>query len=496
MKRYVGLITLALWGCGSPSTPDAQPMTGGAAGMAGGSGGSGGGAGATAATGGSGGIQPAPSWADLPPVMAPDPELGSLPTREKQYDALCKTPRNDAFFKLICGGVRPNIPDLAQLLALVGLSQDSAFALTGNSTSLVAKSVSALNPRIIVFPRVAPTLEPKDDYIIVGFARGERFVEITSRDRTSGEPNFYLLTFEQPCQYDGSCDLASVLTEQLEHDFSAYSIYPETDLENTSFDCLTCHRPAGFGTKKILRMQELSSPWLHWFPQRFVQRTDSDRLLSAQFADVHAVDKQYGGIPVATIQNALDEGSGAQLEALIRAEGFGEQPNAFDPRIEAEAKNGQDSPTWLAQWTLATQGQAITVPYPRADVTDEAKRAAATASYKAVVSGGAARSTLLDLREVFSPDALQKLSFVPQAGADGNAVLLQMCSRCHDGRADPNLGRSKFNVLKLGELSADEKQLAINRLQEPEGSVKRMPPWRSGTLPPEAIQAAITTLSK
>jgi hypothetical protein len=484
----------AALGCSSPSGPNDTPMTAAGSGGASGAGAAGGSAGVAGTA--AGGIEPAPSWADLPPVKEPDAELGILPSREAQYDKLCKTPHDDAFFKLICGGVRPNIPDLASLLKLVGLDHDSAFALSGNSTSLVAKSVSALNPRIIVFPREAPTLEQKDDYIIVGFVRGERFIEVTSRDVTTGEPNFYLITFEQRCQYDGSCDLLSALSEELEHDFSAYSIYPEQDLENTSFDCLTCHRPAGFGTKKILRMQELSSPWLHWFPQRFVQRTDSDRVLSAQFADIHGVDKQYGGISTATIQNALDEGSGAQLEALIRAEGFGDQPNAFDPRIEAEAKDGADSPTWLMQWMLATQGQAITVPYPRADVTDDAKRTAATQSYKDAVSGAAARNTLLDIRDVFSEDALQKLSFVPQAGADGNAVLVQMCSRCHDGRANPEIGRSKFNVLKLGDMSADEKQIASERIQEPEGSVKRMPPWRSGTLTPEAIQAALTALSK
>lgn len=486
------LLAAAL-GCSSPSEPTDTPMP-----SAGSGGSSGADAGGNAGTAGmpAGGIAPAPSWADLPKVLEPDPELGILPSREAQYDRLCKTPHDDAFFKRICGGVRPNIPDLAGLLQLVGLDQNSAFALTGNSTSLVAKSVSALNPRIIVFPRVAPTLEQQDDYVIVGFVRGERFIEVASRDVTTGEPNFYLVTFEQRCQYDGSCDLFSALSEEVEHDFSAYSIYAESDLENTSFDCLTCHRPAGFGTKKILRMQELSSPWLHWFPQRFVQRTDSDRVLSAQFAEIHGVDKQYGGIPIATIQNALDEGSGAQLEALLRAEGFGEQPNAFDPRIEAEAKSGADSPTWLMQWTLATQGQAITVPYPRADVTDEAKRTAATQSYKNAVTGAAGRDTLLDIRDVFSQDALQKLSFVPQAGVDGNAVLLQMCSRCHDGRADPAVGRSNFNVLKLSEMSADEKLLATARIQEPEGSVKRMPPWRSGTLTPEALQAALTALSK
>lgn len=476
--------------CGSPEQPG-TPGSGGSAGSnaAAGAAGSSGAAGA-------GGVEPAPSWADLPKVVKPDPELGILPSREAQYAKLCGVPRNDAFFKRICGQVRPNIPDLQSLLRLVGLDQDRAFALTGNSTSLVAKSVSALNPRIIVFPRVAATLEQKDDFVIVSFVRGEPFAEVTSRDPATGEPNFYLFTFEQNCDYQGTCDLASRLTEELEHGWTAYSIYPETDLENTSVDCLTCHRPGGFGTKKILRMQELASPWLHWFPQRFVQRTDSDRVLTAQFVDVHGVDQQYGGVPIATIQNALDDGSGAQLEALIRAQGFGEQPNEFDPRIEAEAKAGDASPTWLAQWTLATEGKAITVPYPRADVTDEAKRMAASASYKSVVMGTAGRETLLDLRDVFSQDATEKLSFVPKAGADGKSVLVQMCARCHDGRADPQIGRSNFNVLKLDEMSAEEKATAIGRVNEPEGSAKKMPPWRSGQLTPEALTAVLAELAK
>jgi hypothetical protein len=494
VRHLAALATLLLSAvaCGSPTEPQAPPSAGGTGGAAGGAGMSPGGS----AGAGSGAIEPAPSWADLPKVQKPDVELGVLPSREAQYERLCGTPRNDAFFKRICGDVRPNIPDLQSLLRLLGLDQDRAFALTGNSTSLVAKSVSAVNPRVIVFPRVAPTLEQKDDFVIVSFVRGEPFAEITSRDPATGEPNFYLFTFERSCDYDGTCDLASRLTEELERGWTAYSIYPETDLENTSVDCLTCHRPAGFGSKKILRMQELASPWLHWFPQRFVQRTDSDRVLTAQFVDAHGLDKQYGGIPIATIQNTLDDGSGAQLEALIRAEGFGDQPNAFDPRIEAEAKAGEPSPTWLAQWTLATQGKAITVPYPRVDVTDEAKRLAAVASYKNVVMGTAARDTLLDLRDVFSQDASQKLSFVPQAGADGKSVLVQMCSRCHDGRADPNIGRSKFNVLALDTMSADEKATAISRIQEPEGSVKRMPPSRSGQLTPDALTAALAELAK
>ncbi len=439
---------------------------------------------------------PAPSWSKLPPVANPDPELSRLPSREAQYDKLCAQSRGDAFFKVICGGFRPNIPDLAGLVRLVGLDQDRAFALSGNSTSLVARSVSALNPRIIVFPRVPGTLEPPKDLIALGFVRGEPFVEVTSRDPNTKDLNFYLLSFEQACSYKGACDLTSLLTEEIEHDWTAYSIYSDKDLEATTFDCHACHQPAGFGTPNILRMQELTSHWLHWFPQRFVQRTDSDRVLTGQFLAIHDVDGQYGSVPVKAIANALGDGGGADLEALIRAEGYADQPNVFDPRIEDEAKDGQMSPTWLAQFQLALRGDAITVPYPRADVTDEAKRLAAVQSYRAVVTGGAPRGSLVDIRDVLSEDATEKLGFVPQPGADGRSILLEMCSRCHDGRANPDANRSRFNVRKLDEMSRTEKDVAIDRLEQPATSVSKMPPWRSGHLPDEAIQAAIQELRK
>jgi hypothetical protein len=439
---------------------------------------------------------PAPSWSHLPAVATPDPELSRLPSREAQYDKLCAQNRGDAFFKRICGAFRPNIADLAELIRLAGLDQGGAFALTGNSTSLVAKSVSSLNPRILLFPRISDTLEPSKELIAMGFVRGEQFVEVASRDPKTKELNFYLLSFERACSYGGGCDLASLLTEEIEHEWTAYSIYSDKDLEATSFDCHACHQPAGFGTPNILRMQELKSRWLHWFPQRFVQRTDSDRILTTQFLEIHDLDRQYGGVPIGSIANALGGGSGAELEALIRAEGYADQPNAFDPRIEEEAKDGQPSATWLAQFQTALRGDAIAVPYPRIDVTDETKRTAAVKSYRDLVTGAAPRTSLVDIRDVFSQDATEKLGFVPQPGADGRSVLLQMCSRCHDGRANPDVTRSRFNVQKLDQMSRAEKDVAIDRLQQPATSSSKMPPWRSGHLPDEAIQAAVEELRK
>lgn len=435
-------------------------------------------------------------WSMLPQVVSQDPELAPLGSRQAKYDKLCSTPRGDSFFKAMCGGGRrPEIRNFEQLLKIVGLHENRAFALTGNSTSLVATQVTPLNPRMIVFPRVDETLQKPRELIALGFVRGEQFVEVVSRDSGTGDYNFYLFSFEQRCNYEGrGCDLASLLTEDMEHGWTAYSVYDQKELERTSFDCQSCHQPNGFGTKQMLRMQELDSPWLHWFPQRFVQRTESDRVLLAQFKDSHAADKQYGGIPTGVINSAVDEGSGAQLEALVRAEGFGEQPNPFDGSIAAEAASGAVSPTWQSRFDVALRGEAIAVPYPRVDVSDEAKRTAAAQSYKDVSSGKAPRQGLMDIRQIFSQDAEEKLGFVPKPGADGRTVLLQMCSRCHDGRSNPELTRSRFNVRKLDQMSRSEKDLAITRMKET-GDLK-MPPWRVGRLTSESLQAATAELQK
>ena len=434
-------------------------------------------------------------WASLSEVTHPDAELSSLGERAATLQRVCERRRGDSFAHALCDrNQRLELGDMAALLQLAGLGTQRAFALTGNSTSLVAKSVSAINPRILVFPRVGPDLKPPPTMTAVGFVRGEQFVEIASRDLVSGDLNFYRLSVAQRCSYDpAGCDLANLLTEEIEHGWTAYSVYDQGDLEGTSFDCLSCHQPGGFGSKRILRMQELSSPWLHWFPQRFVQKTDSDRVLGPQFADTHQRDTQYGGIPLTTITGTLDEGAGALLEALVSAEGFATQPNAFDAQIAREASQGA-SPTWQARFDAHLQGNAIAVPYPLLDVTDVAKRTAAADSYKNVVAGLTPRQTLLDIRAIFSEDASTKLSFAPRADAPGKTVLLQMCARCHDGRGNPALSKNNFNVLKLDTLPRVEKDAAIARLTA--GSAERMPPWRVATLTPQAIQAATLELQK
>jgi len=127
-------------------------------------------------------------------------------------------------------------------------------------------------------------------------------------------------------------------------------------------------------------------------------------------------------------------------------------------------------------------------------VTDAAKRDAATRSYRDVVQGLAPRESLLDVRDVFADDAQLKLSFLPQPNADGKAVLLQMCARCHDGRGNPELPKNQFNVRKLETVSRAQKETAMARVQASDET--RMPPWRAGSLTPAALEAVLAELAQ
>lgn len=434
-------------------------------------------------------------WSALPDVQHPDPALLGFATREQQYERLCSSGRDDDFLRRVCQAERPAITSLKELIALLGLHENSAFALTSNSTSLVMRSVSAVNPRAIIFPKVIVDDTPPEELNIVSFVRGEPFVEIATRN-ASGDYNFYLMVFERECDYEGECDVASRFTEEIESGWTAYSIYPDEDLKDTPLDCISCHQPAGHGTPTILRMQEFRSPWLHWFPQKFAQRTQSDIVLLPQFLEAHSVDENYAGIPISTIETAVSEGSGAHLEDLLRAEGQADQPNVFDPLIEREIAESGQSSRWEALYAAFLEGEAISVPFPGLDPTDPGLRQAATQSYVSVVTGSAARESLIPLHDLFTDEARALLGIVPPVDADGRTVLNVACGRCHNGRSDPSLARSSFNVKALDEMSREMKDWAIEKMVAAPDSPHVMPPSRFGPLPPDAIQKAVQELQK
>lgn len=432
-------------------------------------------------------------WSTLPAVSHPEQELAGFATREQQYERLCSLNRDDDFVRRVCTTERPEITSLKGLIALLGLDENAAFALTANSTSLVMRSVSAVNPRAVIFPKVVGDDLPPPELNIVSFVRGEPFVEIAARN-SQGDYNFYLMVFERQCDYEAGCDLASRFTEEIESGWTAYSIYPESDLKDTPLDCMSCHQPGGHGTPTILRMQEFRSPWLHWFPQKFSQRTPSDIVLLPQFLEAHGVDQQYAGIPIATIETAVAEGSGAHLEELLRSEGQAEQPNVFDPFIERELAESGQSERWDALYAAFLNAEAISVPFPGVDPADPALRQAVVKSYVDVVSGAAPRESLLSMNDLFTGEARVMLGIVPPPDADGKTVLNVACGRCHDGRGDPSLVRSAFNVKALDQMSREIKDRAVERMQAGQDARAVMPPRRFGPLPPDAIARAIAEL--
>lgn len=435
--------------------------------------------------------------AELPAVVDLDPEFAALPQRHQQNDELCLRGNQDPFFVAVCTSPRPHIDSLKTLVDFLGLGSNSAFVLTANSAALIGHEVSSVLPRVIIFPRVNSDLLPPAELTIVQFTRGDQFVEVISKDKAADKLRFYVLRFEQECNFiEPGCDLAAILTEEVEQNWKSYTLYEDEDLKNTTFDCTACHLAGAHDSPKILRMQELRAPWSHWFPQRFSQRTPSDKLLTEQFLEAHSADQHYGSIPIEVIASGIEEGSAAHLEALIRAEGFAEQPNVYDPKIEAEFMATGESATWQKQFELAVRGEAIAVPYPGIDATDPAKRAEATDSYLAVVTGAAPRESLVDLRHLLSPDAPVKMGLTPRPGASGREVLTQMCARCHNEKADPGISRARFNIDQLDNLSRELKDLAIARMTNPDVEHQLMPPKKSGWLSPQALEAAVSELKK
>ena len=103
---------------------------------------------------------------------------------------------------------------------------------------------------------------------------------------------------------------------------------------------------------------------------------------------------------------------------------------------------------------------------------------------------------LPDIRDVFLDSALSDLSFQPAAGLDGKAILVQMCQQCHNSKLDQTESRERFRVDQLDQMSADEKALAIHRINLPTGVFRKMPPPRFRQLSATDIAAVTQALQQ
>jgi len=452
-------------------------------------------------------------------VVSNEP-LANFPTGAEQQAILCSRLTNlnaqNVVRDVFCGATQPSITSLQELQSALGLAftnanatgrrnngrrGNPAFTLTGHSSSLVARLTTTLNPRALIF--TPPTGRTLPGLVVMGFVRGDQFVEIVTSDRVTNELQFFLFTFKQACSLTHSCTPGELLTPAVESNWVEYSVYSQVDLQNTVLDCLHCHQPDGPGTRSILRMQELVEPWTHFF------RDDtSGRLLLADFVAAHGTNEDYAGIPAQLISGSDPE----LLEDLIRDNGFANQPNEFiSDVIENQINQAPGQPRnnvppgtsleWQRIYNNTVLGQFIAVPYHDVKITDAGKLADMTAAYQAFLSGSLAMIDLPDIRDILLDEGLRDMGFKVMAGLNGQQIITQACTQCHNSVLDQTISRAKFNVdlsnmsdtvggVLIGAARDAEIELTIQRLSLPPEDVKKMPPELFKTLDPSEIEAA------
>lgn len=406
-----------------------------------------------------------------PPGEPPPPEvpthldyLRGFPTGEDQRAITCGRGNADRFATWYCAaGGAPSITRLEDLIMGLGLGAPNQrlFAFTGHSSSLVVRKTSSLNPRSIIF---SPDNTP--DYATIGFVRGDQFAEIAAFDRTNNRLNFYLVRFTRPC--DPDCSNAEKYTAAIESGWTSVSAYGDEDLKNTALDCRQCHQPGGANSPAILRMHELRSPWTHFF-----RNNRNSRVLMDDFLRAHP-GEDYGGIPA----NRIRDSDPADLEDLVRAAGFGNQPNEFRGNNINNDNVNVTTPntTWLNLYDRSVRGLEIAVPYFGIDPFDPAKVDAAVAGYRAVVTGQAAPETMPNMADLFRADALAHLGFVAAEGLDAKGIIEHRCGTCHDGRF-PGISRDNFRVSDFPDNLTPEMAARIReRMELPDTHHLKMPP--------------------
>lgn len=441
--------------------------------------------------------------------------FAGLPSGAAQLARLCARKSHDAVATHFCAAAPPPVTNIVELEHAIGLFDGGAppqFALTGHSTSLVVREVSSINPRAILFtaPSQQPTTQANDGsfvadpgFVAMGFVRGSQLAEVVAHDPQANELSFYLVRFLQDCNASADgCSPGDLLTPAVEKDWRSVTLYGDEDLKDTVFDCRHCHQPNGPSSPKMLRMQERRAPWTHWFRNNANQ--PGGVTLVQDFQAAHGKSEDYAGIPANLIDTPRSDP--LVLEALVDNNSVSPQPNEFNAaKIEQQVQQsnpaepeenmpmGQSS-TWQNIYLFAAGGNAIPVPYHDVKVTDPSKLATLSAAYRSFVDGALPARELPDIRDVLLDAALPDMGLRPRAGADGMAILQQMCQRCHNSELDQTISRARFDVERFASMSRGERDQAIARLTAPASSPTLMPPARFGSLSPQDLQTVVDFL--
>ena len=441
--------------------------------------------------------------------------VDSLPQEPRQRQILCT--RDAGSMDMVAGAnfckpTPPAVTSLNDLLKILGLNFASpnatgaanngkmgnpAFAVTGHSSSLVKRHVSALNPRTIIFSPPTGKLIPQ--FVVATFVRGQQSVEIAARDPNEAQGmNFYIIKFKQACNSKpGGCTHEDLYSSAIEKNWVSFTVLEDDDLDNTVLDCKPCHQPAGPDAPKILRMPENTAPFNHFFSTASVGQA-----LIADYQDAHGTE-DYGGVP-----GQLISSSNPQLLAdFILQQGTAVQPNSFvgitiqKEIVAANAAQPIDnsipgvSATWTAMFEKAVAGLFIAVPYHDIKVTDPVKLPAMKKAYKDFVAGILAPGTLPDFREALLASRSWEMGFAPKPGLSGAQIVMNACASCHNSTLDQSISRALFNS-DLTLMNRAERDIAIGRLQLSLDNAGKMPPPRFMMLSDQERNLVIQELKK
>ena len=334
---------------------------------------------------------------------------------------------------------------------------------------------------------------PNPTYNFLAFSRGEPFVELAAKDRVTGEPRFFLIRFQPACEAQpGGCTNHDRFTQTIEAGWTDYTIYDDTTIQNTTLDCLQCHQPGGPTSAKILRMQEFTIYWNHWF---FNESSEQDKV-RADFGATHAGEPSYGGLPYASI-TGIRQATPAHLQAFLQHNSHDAQPNKFDSiTIDQQMANNGSSTMWNSLYTRSVSGDEIATPHWAVSPSSQPLLTQMIDAYQGVLTGALPPDSLPDITQTIPETEWPDMSIRPKAGLDGRGIITHLCRHCHNSKLDQSLSRAGFNVDTFDAIPREIKDKAIDRLRRPADDRRRMPPLRFHELDDAERDLVILELSR
>ena len=444
--------------------------------------------------------------------------LEAIGTGAAQTARVCERGATDRVARALCGDSAPAIGSLEDLYRALQLAEPEQryVAATTHSLGLSARSVSAANPRVLLFPNTSTQAEPLayEQVVATGFTRGEQRVELLGLDPATYEYNFYLLTFEQTCNRS-RCSPEDLLTSKVESDWSAWTLYSDRELEDTPLDCVTCHQPFGAGSHKQMLMRQVVDPWMHWSDFRggdetlcpelppegeapkVIATSDGLDLLEA----IEGTSGSYAGVPLPELQAARSGEVLADylIDAELLIQGSPAPPHLYEQlafrtrEALCERFHTGASPSWDEDRRLA-QARGLPVPFYAPDILDPERRAELRSDRAGWLRRFDTEQPFELATSLIDEEAARAIGFVPRPEDGAPEILRALCSRCHAASTPANLARARFDVDALDAVEPATFRAVRERLSLPKDSPRLMPPQRVADLPDWAIERIITYL--